>query len=253
MIGLMARRKRNPSRRRLLDPMKPPKPQEPVIQSNSLKLARAADLFVEYQVAAGAWVTHGGVQAHSPAPGNLALTFPLAPATLSTLIGDCLQNLRSALDHEVYRQSELFKGTAWPGLTQAQFPVHGDAKSFPSVRGTMLRGLRPRVADLVQALQPFAVPADPLAHVLELLHLAARIDRHRLLHVAAAQPKAHGPYRMRPELGAVEGKLVVRLELIDFVDAQLMNLDVHAFIESAFGAVDTTICRMVEAERLASN
>jgi len=248
----MTRRNRKPFKGRLLAPVKAPKPVRPAIRASSAKLARAADLFVEYQAAAGAWVAKGGVQAQSPAPGSLAITFPLAPPKLSTLIGDCLQDLRSALDHEVYRQAEAFKGAGWPGLTQAQFPMHADTRSFPSVKGSMLGGLRPNVAALVEALQPFAVPIDPLTPALDLLHLAARIDRHRLLHVTAAQPKAHGPYRHRPELGAVEGKLVVRLELIDFVEPRLMNLDLHAFLESAIAAVDATILKMVEAESAAT-
>jgi hypothetical protein len=245
----MGPRKRRFQANRLLQQAKLPKPARPATRSNSAKLARAVDLFVDYQASAGAWVTTTGVLAHSPAMGSLELTFPLAPETLSTVVGDCLQNLRAALDHEVYRESEAFKGAAWPGLAQAQFPIHGDAKSFPRLRGSMLGGLRPRVANLLQALQPFAEPVDPLAPVLELLHLAARIDRHRLLHVAAAQPKALGPYKLRPELGAVEGKLVVRLELIDFVEQRLMNLDVYAFLQSAIAAVDATILSMVEAER----
>jgi hypothetical protein len=248
----MARPNRRLRSKRLLQPVKPPKPARPTTRSDSAKLARAIDLFVDYQAAAGAWVTTAGVLAHSPALGSLELSFPLAPEKLSTVVGDCLQNLRSALDHEVHRQAAAVKGRGWSGLEQTQFPVHSDAKSFPSVRRNALGGLLPGVADAVEALQPFVVPVDPLAPVLHLLHLAARIDRHRLLHVAAAQPQAHGPYRLRPELGAVEGKLVVRLELIDFVEPRLMNLDVHAFLQSAIAAVDATILRMVEAERAAT-
>lgn len=245
---IVARRKRRSESRRLVSPERPPKPERPTIRSDSPKLARAVDLFGEYQVAAGVWVTTRGVAAHSPAVGSLSLSFPPAPGKLSALIGDCLQNLRSALDHEVYRQSQALRGQLWPGLTQAQFPIHAEAKTFPRVMGSALGGVRPAVSALVRSLQPFGAAKDPAADVLELLHLAARIDRHRLLHVAAAQPKAHGLYRFRPELAAIEGKLVVRLELIDFAEPRLMNLDIHQFLHAAIVTVDTTIQRMVEAE-----
>jgi hypothetical protein len=104
------------------------------------------------------------------------------------------------------------------------------------------------VADLVESLQPFATAPNHQTQVLDLLHLAARIDRHRLLHVAAAQPKAYGFDRYRPDLSAVEGRLVLRLELIDFVEPRLMNLDIHQFLIEAIDVVDDTIMRMAQAE-----
>lgn len=248
----MARRKKQRKLPRLLRPLKPPKPERPPITVDSAKLTRAVDLFVEYQDAAGKWVTTQGVEAVSPRSGSLALTFPPAPAALSVLIGDCLQNLRSALDHEIYRQSHQLKGPRWPGLEQVQFPIHTDDNTFSSVRKNVLAGLRPEVISVVEALQPFATPLDPAAQTLLLLNLAARIDRHRLLHVAAAQPKAYDIQRFRPDLSALEGELTVRLELIDFVEPRLMNLDIHQFLFSAIVAVDMTIRRMQEAERQAA-
>lgn len=241
----MARRRRST---RLLEPVKPPAPVRPPIASSSPKLRRAVDIFVEYQLAAGTWVTTEGVNAQSPALGTLSLEFPPAPDVLSLLIGDCLQNLRSALDHEVFRQSQALKGMYWSGLRHVQFPVHADPKTFPVVRKSVLAGVVPQVADLVESLQPFATRQNHQTLVLGLLHLAARIDRHRLLHVAAAQPKAYGFDRYRPDLSAVEGKLVVRLELIDFVEPRLMNLDIHQFLSAAIDVVDDTITRMVQAE-----
>jgi hypothetical protein len=99
---------------------------------------------------------------------------------------------------------------------------------------------------MVQSLQPFATPHSRHAQVLDLLHLAARIDRHRLLHVAAAQPKTYGFVRYRPDLLAVEGKLVVRLELIDVVETSLMNLDIHQFLSEAIEVVDDIVGRLAE-------
>lgn len=194
-----------------------------------------------------------GVRAVSPGSGRVALSFPPAPATLSVLIGDCLQDLRSALDHEIYRQSYELKGPLWPGLAHAQFPIRTDRKTFPSVRQNALAGLRPEVASLIESLQPYATPPDPDAQILELLHLAARVDRHRLLHVAAAQPKTYGIQRFRPDLSAFEGELTARLELIDFAERRLMNVDIHQFLFSASIAVDMTIRRMQEAEHQAAS
>jgi hypothetical protein len=252
MIFSMARRKRQRQRPRLRRPLNPPKPVRPSTTVDSAKLLRAVDLFVEYQISAGKWVTQEGVQAVSPGSGTLALTFPPAPTTISVIIGDCLQDLRSALDHEIYRQSQQLNGPQWPGLAQTQFPIHADSKTFRIVRQNVLAGLPPEVVHVVESLQPYAAPLDPAAPTLELLHLAARIDRHRLLHVAAAQPKAYGIGRFRPELSAVEAELTVRLELIDFVEPRLMNLDIHQFLLSAIEAVDMAIRRIQEAARQAA-
>lgn len=57
MISSMARRKRQRQLPRLLRPLKPPKPERPAITANSPKLLRAVELFAEYQVAAGKWMT----------------------------------------------------------------------------------------------------------------------------------------------------------------------------------------------------
>ena len=246
----MARRKKQP---RLLVPPRPPQPERPAISVQSPKLSRAVDVFVEYQRAAGKWVIEeGGVRAESPFIGALSVSFDPGPLTLSVLIGDCLQNLRSALDHEVYRQAVQNKGKAWPGLEQAQFPVHADQKSFPSVRGNVLAGLRAEVVAVVESLQPFVAPNDFDVQTLDLLHLAARIDRHRLLHVAAPQPIARSSGRFRPDMKAVEVELTVRVQLVDFVEPRLMNLDVHDFLFAAIQVVDRTMTRMQEAERKAA-
>jgi hypothetical protein len=247
----MARQKRKQPLK-LLRPNRPDKPVRPPTKINSAKLLRAVDLFVEYQIAASKWVTQGGVQAVSPMSGSLSLSFEPAPPALSVLIGDCLQDLRSALDHEVYRQAVQLKGPRWPGLEKTQFPIHTDAKSFPSVKANALAGLRPEVVSVVESVQPFVAPTDFDVQTLQLLNLAARIDRHRLLHVAAAQPKAYELGQFRPDLSAFEAELTVRLELIDFVEPRLMNLDIHGFLFAAIVVVDKTIERMQEAARQAA-
>jgi hypothetical protein len=185
--------------------------------------------------------------------GSLSLSFELAPAALSVLIGDCLQDLRSALDHEVYRQAVQLKGPRWPGLEKSQFPIHTDAKSFPSVKANALAGLRREVISVIESLQPFVAPTDFDVQTLQLLNLTARVDRHRLLHVAAAQPKAYALGKYRPDLSAFEVELTVRLELIDFVEPRLMNLDVHGFLFAAIVVVDKVIGRMQEAAQPRAN
>lgn len=236
----------------LLKPGPPPVPFRHTISSNSPKLRRAAALFVEYQVGAARWILSKGVHAESPGPGQLALEFPPVPDELNLLLGDCVQDARSALDHEVFRESFELKGKGWPGLEKVQFPVHTDQKTFPSVRGAALAGVLPEVAKLIESFQPFVVPRTQESRVIELLHLAARIDRHRLLHVAAPQPKEIGLTRYRPDLRAVEGKLSVRLEFIDFLEPRLMNLDVHNFVIAAIAVVDDVVGRMRKASAATS-
>jgi hypothetical protein len=65
---------------------------------------------------------------------------PLVPLRLSTIAGDVIQNLRSALDHLAYQLPILATGTAWEGT---QWPIVG---TFEAIENTKrFRGLRDRL------------------------------------------------------------------------------------------------------------
>ncbi len=210
---------------------------------DSAKLKRATDLFHQYEQAAEKWVYGGGVRQASVYPGSLAVEFLPAPVEISLLIGDCLQNLRSAMDHEVYGLTVAGRGGTWSGLRDCQFPIYESTESFERDKKRRIGGLPLAAQELIESMQIFASPPDLVAQPLSLLNKLARVDRHRLLHVAAAQPVAFAVKPLVPGALAVEVGMTVRVQ---FIDPEFMNLDTHQTLVNALSAVAWTIQRIRE-------
>lgn len=211
---------------------------------DSPKLRRAVEIFKEYDEAAKAWVEGGGVIQTYPLPGALSLEFPPAPEKISLLIGDCLQDLRAALDHEVYRLAAALKGRTWSGLRDCQFPITDAEQSFNQQRKHRIGVLPKPVQAVIRAVQPWFAPRDPAAGPLRTLHDLARVDRHRLLHLAAAQPTniAVGP--LLTGATGVPGQMTLRMR---FIEPDFLGMDTHFAITNGIGAVAWTIERIREA------
>lgn len=202
----------------------------------SAKLRRASQLFHDYEAAAHTWVYGGGVVLKS-GMGVLAFEFEPVPDDMGALIGDCLQNLRSALDHEVYRLAVDAHGPTWSGLDGCQFTIHRERSSFEGARSKQIGGLSIELQSQIESLQTFAVPRNPVADMLVLLNNLARVDRHRLLHVAAAQPDSLDLEPLKPGARALEGTLNVRLR---FIDPEFLGVDVYrSLLGSLFAVVST--------------
>ncbi len=116
------------------------------------------------------------------------------PPVLSVIIGDALQNMRSALEHlawgltpeEDRRKSERSIG----------FPVYTDERAFFQVdknRGTYstrsgahkIRAMESKARTAIAQLQPYK-SKDPHEHPLWLLNELARTDRHQSLRLVGA-------------------------------------------------------------------
>ena len=105
---------------------------------------------------------------------------------LGVIIGDCVHNLRSALDHLACCLVEKNGGTA---TEQTQFPISNkrprDKGEKPSPR--IAGGVTDNVLRIVDALQPYQRGQDAALHPLSVLRTLSNADKHRLLHTAAAQ------------------------------------------------------------------
>jgi hypothetical protein len=114
---------------------------------------------------------------------------PLDPS-LPLLIGDCIHNLRSALDHLAY-QLAVLNGTGAIAAEKTMFPVcltkDGQAGFDERVR----RSLEPFISNAalaeIEKCQPYK--AYPIPHEADIwvLHRLDIIDKHRLLLVARDQ------------------------------------------------------------------
>lgn len=110
----------------------------------------------------------------------------------SPIIGDCLHNLRSALDHLAYQ-------LARNPNTHTSFPIHSNPPRGPWYRGHKVRlpnisgGIENDVRRILDAVQPYN--RRDLNRGLDLLRDLDDIDKHRIILVAVAVNKnALGTY-----------------------------------------------------------
>jgi hypothetical protein len=112
------------------------------------------------------------------------------PLMWSTIVGDCLQNMRSALDHLACQL--VLKGSGSVKNSTA-FPIFID-DPFASDAETWLRdrfrrntdGMAREAITVVKELQPYNADDDADSHALWILNELARFDRHRELQVVGA-------------------------------------------------------------------
>ncbi|MGZ3333663.1 MAG: hypothetical protein ACXU9O_16180 [Gemmatimonadaceae bacterium] len=121
------------------------------------------------------------------------------PPRISVLIGDAVQNLRSALDHAVYALAESQLGTLTLEVEEGlMFPIIGNqnrkgqpadgAKLFKdAVARGQLQGVPGKAAGFIEQEQPYHWGNDGYRfHWLWTLHDVNRIDKHRRLALTTA-------------------------------------------------------------------
>lgn len=123
------------------------------------------------------------------------------PAGIGLIIGDCLHNLRSALDNLAYSLLLAGPGPVTDKMkAKSEFPIIGDEAQGQSGQGDRLlkdashrySGWKPGAKQAVKAMQPYQQGQDFRRHPLWLLHDLNNIDKHRFLHTAAAYSTAVG-------------------------------------------------------------
>ncbi len=106
--------------------------------------------------------------------GNIKHT----PALITTISGDILQNLRSALDHLAY---QLFlvgtNGASGPGR-HIYFPIADSPPEYKSSLPGKVKGMRQDAIDAINCIEPYK---GGKGHQLWVLHKLNNIDKHRLL------------------------------------------------------------------------
>jgi len=209
---------------------------------DSPKLRRAAGLSEDAIEMTKAWMASGqAVVQKNPVPGAVAYEFRLAPAELRLVLGDCFQNTRAALDHEVFALSARRFGKAWADDADTAFPIAKTEQSFRSRGQQQIRGLSRAAQELVEQLQPYRDPRHVLAKSLELLHDVARVDRHRLLSLSAVQPRS---YELNQN--AMRANLSVGLHFV--MDERFGGTDALAASRACIIAVAWTIDHLREAD-----
>jgi hypothetical protein len=101
------------------------------------------------------------------------------PPVLALLIGDCVQNLRGALDHTVF-QLPRAAGTPARWQQTSQFPIADDATRFQNAR-PQYAGITAGALAVLEQSQPYFGGKSPHGHPLVHLRELSNADKHRLI------------------------------------------------------------------------
>jgi hypothetical protein len=133
------------------------------------------------------------------------------PAELRLIIGDCLHNLRSALDNLAYELAVRHHGSSplpEPFDRRSEFPIFGDRPMDERERRNKIGCIHPRAQAIIKRLQPHnrgdMFASDPLWK----LHQLSNMDKHRVPHVAQVAVRSVIDV---PEIPGVPGTLTIHL------------------------------------------
>jgi hypothetical protein len=183
--------------RGVLGPPPPPTPQE--IARSSLRdaflrvdragehlacLQRRVEAFTEAQNDKPIVELHGGIPVIVGEPEH-------PPRMFSVLVGETIQNLRTALDYLVYALAWLDSGVHHD---MTQFPIESAPEGFDGRRATYLKGLSDEHVAAIERLQPFKGGAW-----LGTLANASNQDKHWALNVTLAA--GYGTITFGPPIG----------------------------------------------------
>jgi hypothetical protein len=139
------------------------------------------------------------------------------------MLGDCIHNLRSALDHFAW-QCGLLKGTP---NRECQFPIFSDEDQFLQSGMGMLHSVKvPEAVDLIKSVQPYKKIAAVRAGTgLSLIKTLSNIDKHRLMPVVLLSLRFLGTYADIPlkavNFGPYRGTDVLAVAPLDAPDEHL--------------------------------
>lgn len=104
------------------------------------------------------------------------------PLRFGVILGDCVHNLRSALDHTMW-QVTLLDGNIPDGNTQ--FPIASKSESqFERMANRRIPGLSAKHRALVKQAQPYNAGNKAHTHPLHVLATLSNTDKHQVLNTA---------------------------------------------------------------------
>jgi hypothetical protein len=103
------------------------------------------------------------------------------PLRFGVMLGDCVHNLRSALDHLICQVTMLDGGTL-DDCAKTQFPIASKSEAqFEAMANTQLAGLSKWHRAMVKRAQPYRAGDEAWKHPLAVLADLSNTDKHRVL------------------------------------------------------------------------
>lgn len=171
---------------------------------------------------------------------------------LSPVIGDCVHNLRAALDYLVWAMtSPAIRNSKH--ANKVEFPIFWDGTTYDKQAGPKIRGVPDKASTVIKCLQPFngpqcrpnfslAHPKDkPLWHLFELdnwdKHRALNLTEHLGRHTLVLPPEWGGIHSSGASVGVgggfKRGTVVGRLRIEPNLDSNV-NVYLHTTYDVAF-------------------
>ncbi|HEX3684996.1 MAG TPA: hypothetical protein VHU83_20850 [Bryobacteraceae bacterium] len=182
-----------------------------------MKFERAKEHFGALDTEIRDWVGTGpmAIAKEKDAEGRRHIVFAeiVNPPPLNRwalIAGDCVHNLRSALDSLVYGIAIHETGLNPPADERAlQFPITSSPDKFKEQKNR-IKSLSPAVQSAIEKAQPYNVPHPEFPPALELLGILNNFDKHRTLNVMAAVPHSASVEMIHSRQGAASSVTVHR-------------------------------------------
>ena len=110
------------------------------------------------------------------------------PLIWSVIIGDCLQNARSALEHLAWQLAYPEYGGKGPNIWTS-FPIYAKRREYRKMKEgqrSKVQQMAEPVQEVIESVQPYRLGNDAQLDPLWILNELARVDRHQVLHVVVA-------------------------------------------------------------------
>lgn len=112
------------------------------------------------------------------------------PLRWGVMLGDCVHNLRSALDHLIC-QLTLLDGGTMEDCAQTQYPIASrDEAQFEAMANHRIPDLSKRHRAMVKMTQPYRAGNEAWKHPLAVLADLSNADKHRILNPAVSIVKS---------------------------------------------------------------
>jgi hypothetical protein len=112
------------------------------------------------------------------------------PLRWGVILGDCVHNLRSALDHLICQLTMLNGGTV-VDCAQTQYPIASKSEAqFERMADRRIPGLTPKQRAIVKMTQPYQAGNGVESHPLHVLAELSNADKHRLINPAYSATKS---------------------------------------------------------------
>jgi hypothetical protein len=129
----------------------------------------------------------------------------------SLLIGDCLHNFRSALDH--FANQLASTQSASPKNDRTQFPIFKIESDFRRLQRSYIGRLSEEAQIEIEKLQPYnRADGPPILHPLWLLATLSNADKHRLLNLVY-DTISDGSILIRGINGDAQGSIIQTIQI----------------------------------------